>query len=501
MKGLKPVKKNFYLNPVAMLFCMSHHLEKILIAGRAFGKSFVNGILVLIYMTSMPRSRGLLLGPTYTQILTNSLSPMKSAWAWFGFVEGTHYVIGKKPPNHFDHPYLKPDRYENVISWWNGTVVMLASMDRSDLHRGGNNDWSITDEALLMNRTKYLRVFDKSIRGSHLLLKDKPGHLTQVFTTSMPYGTVGKWIMDRKLAAENPENNIYFAIGTSWHNREIIGDKVLNAWKRSAKEDPLTYLVEVMSVYIKQLGSLFYPSLTDKHWYMDGNNYNFIDNLGYDIKEKRDCRWDKDYDPNKPINVSHDFGAFNCITIDQEWKEDPWFDKVESIRFINFMFVKHPRIVQDLANDFCEYYRFAKVKQVIQWGDKSGNKNEPNSVLTYFDEFASILEKNGWYVIPGQKGDVGHLARHKFISDVHREEDARLPIIRYNAINCKDLRIALESAGMLDQKKDKTSEKSKVILQQHATHGTDAHDYRLWWGFRSRTSDSIYQSPVSFGGG
>src|SRR5690606_5410685 len=140
--------------------------------------------------------------------------------------------------------------------------------------------------------------------------------------------------------AENPENDIYFAIGTSWHNRKIIGDATLNGWKK--RDEPLTYMVEVMSVYLKQFGSLFYPSLKEKHWYTESYNYSHIDNLGIDLsKAKKDSRWDKDCDPTKPLNISHDFGAFNCITIDQEWESDPWFGGQNSIRFINYMHVTH----------------------------------------------------------------------------------------------------------------------------------------------------------------
>jgi hypothetical protein len=497
IKGLRPVKKDFYLNPIAMLFLMAKQLEKILVAGRAFGKSFVNGIIVMIYVAKLPRSRGLLLGPTYTQILTNSLAPMKSAWSWFGYTEGIDYVVGRKPPVHFDHPYQKPDRYENVVSWWNGTCMLLGSMDRPELMRGGNNDWSITDESLLIDREKYLRIVDKTVRGSSLIFKDRPGHLTQVFTTSMPYGTAGKWIMQRKVLAENPDNDIFFAIGTSWHNRKIIGDKVIQGWRK--RDDPLTYMVEVMSVYLKQFGSLFYPSLDDRHWYTDSYDYGFIDNLGMDLQSaKRDSRWDRDCDPKKPLNISHDWGAFNCITIDQVWEADPMFDDQQTVRFINFMHVTHPQTLIDLANKFCDYYQYHENKTVLQFGDKSGNKQEANDRLTYFERFAEVLQKRGWRVIRQPLGDAGHLARHQFISELHREEDPRLPIVRYNAHNCKDLRIALESTPMVGDKKDKSSERNRLLKQEHATHGTDAHDYRLWWGLRDRVQGRLYQSEVSF---
>lgn len=499
IKGLKPISKNFYLNPVAELYMMATQVTKVLIAGRGFGKSFLNAISIMVKMVTLPRSRGLFVGVTYTQILTNTLQPMKSAWAFFGYFEGEDYVIGKKPPGHFKKPYQTPDRYENVITWWNGTTIILASMDRPGLVRGGNNDWAITDEALMIKEDQYKQIIFLTVRGSHPLLKDKPGHLGEEFTSSMPYGSMGAWLLEKEVEAKNPDNDTFFIEGTSWHNRLVLGDKVLMKWKRSLP--PLIYLIEVMNKRIRQFGALFYPGLKDSHWYTDSFEYSFIDNLGFDLGNvKRDSRWDKDCNPDLPINISHDWGAFNCITIDQEWKRDPWFGDKHTVRFINFMHASHPEVLQDLAKRFCEYYKHHKKKVVFQFGDKSGNKSEANSKLTHFEKFRAILIREGWTVIPQTLGDVAHLARHSFISDMHREQDPRLPILRYNANNCKDLRIALESTAMKNDKKDKSSEKNKRIRQEHATHGTDAHDYRLWWGYRSRIQEKQYLTEVSFGG-
>lgn len=500
MNDLKTEKKKFYLNPIAILFLMAKQTVKILIAGRGFGKSFLMGISIMIKIRFMPRSRGLLGGATYTQILTNILLPMKSAWSWFGYKEGEDYVIGKRPPKHFEEPFQKPDRYENVITWWNGTTVIMASMDRPQLIRGGNYDWSLFDEGLLIKQDEYQQIIVPTIRGSHIVFQDKPGHLSQEIYSSMPYGTNGAWLLDKKVEAENPENDTFYIEGTSWHNRKVLTDKVLKGWKRTMKK--IIYLIEVMNVRVRQFGNIFYPALKERHWYTNTFNYEYIDKLGTDPdKLKQDCRWDNDYDPDKEINVSHDFGAFNCIMVDQEWKEDPRFHDQETVRVINFMHTQHPRVLKDLAKDFCEYYKYARKKVVVQWGDKSGNKAEANSKYSYFEEFATILESHGWQVIPADKGDAGHLARHQFIIEMHKEEDPRLPVVRYNQNNCKDLRIALESTPMVDDKKDKRSERNKKIKQEHATHGTDAHDYRLWWGFRPRIQEKTYSSPVSFGGG
>lgn len=510
MLELKAVKKDFYLNPTAILYLMAKQLIKILIAGRGFGKSFINGISIMIKVATMPRSRGLFIGATYTQILTNTLLPMKSAWEWFGYKECDKdgkgdYVIGKKPPAWFETPFQKPDRYENVITWWNGTTIVLGSMDRPQLLRGGNNDWVITDEALLVKEDQYTQIVTPTIRGSHILLHGKDGHLGEEFTSSMPYGTLGEWLLNKETEAKNPDNDIYFTMGSSWDNVEILTEKVLKKWKRQMP--PIIYQIEVMNKRIRQFGNLFYPALTDAHWYTDSYEYNFIDNLGYDVNAiKKDSRWDKDCNVNEPLNISHDWGAFNCITVDQHSMKPHFINEQFSIpgntiRFIKYMYVSHPRIHTDLAQDFCDYYKHHKHKRVFQYGDKSGNNKLGNSKETMFQGFANVLKKNGWHVIREKTGDAEHLARHEFINKLHREDHyPDLPKVMYNQNNCNDLRIALESTPMKpDGKKDKASEGNPRIKQQHATHGTDAHDYRLWFGFNPKIRSRHFNSEVSFG--
>jgi hypothetical protein len=498
--GIKPINRDWYINPVAQLYLMATQLIKILIAGRGFGKSFVNGISIMMKVATLPRSRGLFIGATYTQILTNTLLPMKHAWQMFGYIEGVDFVIGKKPPAHFDAPYQKPDRYENVITWWNGTTVIFGSMDRPQLIRGGNYDWTIADEALLIKEDQYKQIVTPTVRGSHILLRDKPGHLGEEFTSSMPYGSFGDWLLNKEVEAKNPDNNTFYIEGTSWDNVEILTEKVLLKWKRTMPT--IIYLIEVMNKRIKQYGASFYPSLTEAHYYTDSYEYNYIDNLGFgEGLKKKDSRWDKDCDPTQPLNISHDWGAFNCITVAQHADKPYTINEnftipANTVRFINYQYTNHPRLHQDLAQDFCTYYHHHKRKRVFQWGDKSGNDRQANSKDSLFEEFGKVLRKHGWEVLPSKKGDAEHLARHNFINTLHRRTDTNLPGVMYNANNCKDLIIALESAPMKDGQKDKSSERNKRIKQEHATHGTDAHDYYLWWAFSDVSRESNYQTNI-----
>lgn len=468
------LKKQFYLNPIAQLFLMAYQAIKVLIAGRGFGKSFDNGLEVAKKVQDLPRSKGLFIGVTYTQILTNTLLPMKAAWETMGYHQGIHYVVGKKPPEHFAKPFQAPERYENVITWWNGTTLVLGSMDRPQLLRGGSYDWALTDEALLIKKDQYDQIVQFAIRATHPSLKDKPGHLQEIFTSSMPYGSLGGWLLEYEMKAKQDPEHYFYIEGTSWHNRKILGDETIKKWMRESSR--VQYQVEVMNKRLRNLGSRFYPSLTDRHWYTDSFEYGFIDNLGLDFKQyTKDSRWDKDCDANQPLHITHDWGAFNCIVIGQEKRDQ------DQVNVLNCMHVQHPEIIDDLAKKFCAYYKHHKKKTVYQWGDKSGNKREANAKLTYFQQFSEILQADGWRVIRCKVGDIEHLERHRFINRLHQEQEgSTLPTLRYNINHCKDLQIALESTPMRDGKKDKTSENNPAVKPEHATHYTDAHDYWLY---------------------
>ena len=475
---IEPQNREFYLNPVAQLYLLADQLVKVLIAGRGFSKSFCNGISISQKVRDMPRSRGLLIGPTYTQLFANTLLPIKSALEWLGYYDRIHYVIGKVPPDYFEKAYHAPDKFENVITFWNGTTVILGSFDRPQLMRGGSNDWVIVDEAILINREKYDQVIIPTLRGSHPILRKCRRHRSQEFTSSMPRGVAGQWLLDYSAKAKKHPRDYFYIEGTSWDNIHVLGKETLISWKKDMEES--AYNTEIMNKKRVKHGELFYPSLTDKHFYIESYDYDYIDSIKDISTSKRDCRWDIDCNTNKPLHLSFDFGAFNTLLVDQESKHN---DRLQ-VNYLHHFYVSHPETIDDLVDRFNEYYQHMTTRILYIWGDKSGNKRMENSKLTMFDQVIDRLSSKGWRPVRKKTGDIEHLERHRFINVLLREEHPQLPIIRINHNNCKDLRIALEDAKMRNDKKDKRSEGNANVAQQHATHATDALDYRLYHAYR-----------------
>jgi len=472
---VQPVKIERYLNPVAQQHLISSAPYNTLIAGRAFGKSFTNGLKQAKKLALMPRSLGLFTSPTYQMIYTKTLIPMKAAWEQhMRYIEGIHYVVGKVPPKYFEKPWHKPHRYENVVTFWNGRTILFGSFDRPALLSGGSYDDVDTDEAYMINKEDYDNYVIPTVRGTHPSFKRCPIHLQQSFTSSMPYRNQGDWLLDMQgKAKQNPkmyafhgwEPNAKVQKGSTWMNRHVLGDKAIQ--QMIAEMGLHAVIVMIDNQQLTNYGNTFYPALGPKHWYIPKANDKVISQPINSLQTKRDASFDEgpdDYNPDVALNISHDFGKFNCIWIDQEYPKE--------IRFINAMHTynggEDPKDIDDLADDFCEYYRMHRRKIVYQWGDKSGNNATANSKKNFFEQFADRLRHSDWRVIRKKTGDVEHLERHRFIGRLHRGEDPRLPIIRHNATNCADARISLEAAGMKKDKKDKSTEQDPNVKPQHA---------------------------------
>lgn len=471
--------REFYLNPIAQLYLQGNQEVKVLIAGRGFGKSFVNGLDIAEDVEKLPRAKTLFLGLTFTQIYTNTLLPITSALENLGYYRDVHYVIGKKPPKGFAHPYQRPDRYENVMSFWNGYSVIMGSFDRPQLIRGGSNDGVKNDESLLLNKDKYDEVVIPTLRPSSHRLQGKDKMLHQHFTSSMPFGEKGQWVFDIEEKAKREPKKYLFMEGTSWHNRKVLGDATILRWKDTMSE--IRYSIEVMNKRIRNLGNKFYKSLTEEHFYEEDANYDFIDGLEYNLNKERDCRWDNDCLFDKALDISFDFGDFCCMWIGQEHPHE--------YKLINTFHTEDNQVLEDIVERFCDYYKFKANRVVNVFGDKMGKYKGGNTRFSQFDTVEKILRKNGWRVVFQFSGDIPHLDRHDFINALFRRDNPRLPTISFNQSKCKDAKIALETTGMIDDKKDKRPER-QAIEQKHAPHYTDALDYLLYPKFKFMTQSS-----------
>lgn len=122
-------------------------------AGQGSGKSRNIGYDSGMMITEFSEARGFIAANTDTQLTQSTLLAVFKTWKEvYGFTQydsknnpmGT-FVVDKKPPAHFRRTsYMR--HYHNTISFWNGALVFIGSLENYTAHDGKEFTWAHLDE-------------------------------------------------------------------------------------------------------------------------------------------------------------------------------------------------------------------------------------------------------------------------------------------------------------------------------------------------------------------
>lgn len=425
-------------------------------------------------MQEMPRAKYFLSSTTYAQLLTKTLPAMEAKWNEMGLRDGIHYVIGRKPPRHFDLPYQPPRKYENVVSFFNGYCREMLSLDRPDLARGGSYQGGDVDEAALVAKEHNDRVLLPSVRGfAHKFSSYWYGNVN--YYTSIPWKPTGYWILDFEEKAKANPDMYAFVEANAYDNIEVLGLPYIQMLE--AELPYLEFQVEVMNRRIRKVKDAFYHRFDpERHTY--GIQYVYGSGpRGIEVSGHAD----PNYDINRLLELSFDFsGWFNCCTVWQEGR----LDRIRVVEYcLRQLFVRQEDgKVAELVNKFCDQYQSHATKLVRVWGEPRGHDKTAISTETIYQTITRILRARGWQVdmrVPA--GQVkAHKERSEYMNEVFWEGNPALPLVRFCQETCKDVIIAMQVTGIQgDFQKDKSREKDRAFPQEHAPHFTDTCDYYL----------------------
>lgn len=465
--------------------------QKILILewGRGTGKSTIIAKRIIDCVHQMPRSNGLMVAETYAQIKTRTLPSTIAGLEQHGYYKDIHYVIGRKPPEEWNwpEPYEPPLDYRHVMIWYTGSCMVFLSQDGSAASgRGMNVDWFVGDEAALLNEKLFETDVLLCMRGGMTRIAHYPDgtwkyfgdcslHHSGMLATSTPVTANGQWILKFEELAMLQPDKYAFLSASAEINKHNLGEEYFE--KARAILPDFLYEAEVENKRISKITDGFYPLLNeDKHCY---NLYDQQYYLDLKLNSKPSCLGDKDLNIDAPLIVGIDFGAnINCMVICQ--------DHGNEFRVLNNLYVKSPRIIDDLVKDeFVPYYQYHHNKTIHLWYDPSGNSSVANSRLTYAQDIKKQLEQHGWQVqmMTAPHGyNTQHDLKYKLWNDILKEnEGTPYPVIRFNRMNTKELWISMTNAPAVQGRntaiqKNKNSERNKKLDQAHATHFSDAID-------------------------
>ncbi len=121
--------------------------RNLFLAGVGSGKSFMAGFISMKYVSSYPKAIGFVGANSYDQLSKSTLKRVFEVWKeYFGLVQGTHYEVDKQP--HEDWPIIheRLKTYRNTITFNNGAIIFLASLENYEQIDGVELGWAILDE-------------------------------------------------------------------------------------------------------------------------------------------------------------------------------------------------------------------------------------------------------------------------------------------------------------------------------------------------------------------
>ena len=493
---------------------------------RASGKSFGHAARFETIAFEMPRSKNVLEGRTFQQVLTKTLPGVINALEKRGYYENVHFVLNQKPPAKWARCYEPPGNYENTMAWITGALFQIISQDRAGDARGLNIDSITGDEVLTLDQNKLETGSIAANRGNKEKFKKCLLHHSLHLSSSKGFGSNFKWFLDfgkyyeadghnynfiqNKIIAlklqfidnNNKEERqqlskdilalqkqirwypskqgIYYSEADVFDNMKNLPDGYIKGMR--AVMTDMIFLVEMLNKTFEAVENGFYNIIEAQHLY-DAPNYSYLESLDYNIEKltnaTNDCRKDADIRADLPLDIALDYGAnINTLVVGQSYDNIDWT--------INALYVKRPKLTQDVVHAFCDYYEYHKTKEVNYIYDHTAKPTDGKSSTMYYDEVCKVLIQRGWTVYTHYIGQAPH-HHDKFLlsGTTLKEGDARFSKQRFNRTNCKYLLLSMNQSpvkqGEKGFKKDKSNEARDGFPDEEATHFGDAWDTMHWW--------------------
>lgn len=510
-------QKKIFLNKAQQEALLVGANTEVDIWGRRTGKS--HGIIsqrLIRNVQMMQGSTGAFVSSTFKQAHTRTLPAMLLGLSDLGFKRDIHFVIGKRPPKKlgFEKPIVEPNNYDDVISWYNGSIQVIISQDVKLSSNSMTLDYVIGDEAKGLNFDKLKDETFPANGGTRRYFGNCPWHHGYVFVSDMPVTKSGKWLLNyrekmdpeviqsikelmaewhrlqtlpdsdykqrtiketEKLIAQLRSIAVYYSECSTFENVDIVGLQYLRQMKRDLP--PLVFQTSIMSKRIERLKDGFYPNFNERiHTYIANNNKPLIDNK-YSFEEKEyGCRLDSDVDLKAPIAGAFDYNAnINWLVIGQR-------DGLK-LKVLKSFYVKYTRKLRELVNDFCDYYRYHQTKEFIYYYD---NTALGSNYAVSNDDFASVicdqLAKNGWRVTRIHIGNaMKHHEKYLILDDCFKGAKHLLPVLNKENNEALIMSISLAEVAITSRGFQKYKGGEKLIESEDdplefRTDGSDAFD-------------------------
>lgn len=358
-------------------------------AGVGSGKTYIIGAKNAMYALKYPHVRGFIGANTYSQLSKSTLVGVFKFWASAGIIRDVHYVVGIVPPSTFKIIGEKLSSYENTISFSNGKLIFLASLDNYKAIDGIEIAHADLDETKDTPEIAVKEVILARLRQKGLWLNAQ-----KEITTIESEGVVGfnplsiytspaktDWISEWFSFPEHFEDISATIFSKDEYFRKRTGDKlvVISSTYHNEHNLPSGYieskLIEPNKHNVHRINMLVYGSPLAKA----GNEY-------YSRFDRMKHVVDVEMPNDIPIHIGFDFNRVPYITggLYKIWfKQD--VQRWHVHKFDEVCLKPPNNVTDDLCDNIINLYGHLLKSGMFYYGDYSGKNRRTNSSEHDFD--------------------------------------------------------------------------------------------------------------------
>jgi hypothetical protein len=470
---------------------LSRQQVNLFLAGVGSGKTHLGAFISYILIKKYPTITGFIGANTYDQLNTSTLFRIRTVWRDMGIKEYTKetpdgvYVVGVHPPPHFDTTNHAFERYNNIISFYNGVVIFIGSLDNAKSHEGKEFGWAILDETkdtkeedvkdIILARLRQKGMF---IKDGQLAYEGVPFNPLYILTSPAKVSWINEWFqLDEDIAEiqaaiysgktffQKSFDNKFVTISSTLHNLPNLPDNYVDNYKQNNSEERVKALIYANPFSTQ--GGEFYSSFSR----LDHVNNKPV------------------YDPSKPIHLSFDQNTvpYNSASIWQlEKVDDTWM-----VNAIGEVALENPN---NSTEEVCVEIlrRYGDSTGLFFYGDASDNNR--STVSREYRHHYQVIDKMFKKKTTNMSNRVLRrnpplIKRREFINKIFEN---KLPIRLLIGNNCPKLMADLTYIKQdIDggKKKEITTNKDTGERFQKWGHLSDTMDYFLCAAFKTYFDD------------
>jgi len=296
--------------------------------------------------------------------------------------------------------------------------------------------------------------------------------------------TYERWVDRWKLARIYKDAHRFFFIASSYVNVDYLNLEWFEDAIKDSQGDLNTAVLSIKNSLSS--GDRFYANLTDRNFYKNGSNPAYDD--VFSLTKTEDCRILHKLNRNQKIEIGMDFGNMMSMAIAQTIGRET--------TVLKFMYTLSPEWIRDAADKFLEYFEPHQEKYIEMYYDRAGNNlkkagqdmaSQMKEALEFYITEDGHKKPTGWRVklMSVGQGNIGINEEYNFMMELMAETHPKLPKLRLDFFQCKELRSSLQMAPTAKNKrdqivKDKKSEKLPIHrLPMESTNPSDALKYLM----------------------